>query len=447
MDPELPSPEPLRNQLARLDRSVHLCVPYQSLAEHLAVAAPFIAIGLERRERCFYIQGDVAASALLPAVESLGVDTGTALRSGALQPTPYPEPYIQDGRFDPDRMVQWLERKEAEAREAGFSSVRYAGEMTWALGPHPEVDRLVEYEAKLNPFVRQRRMAVLCQYDRGRFPSEIVREMLATHPTVVARGWVCANPNYIPPERYLSPDWPETEIDWMLECMEHIQRTEDALRESAKRHRVLSQKLLEAQETERRSLALELHDQLGQLLTAIRLALRARRREGQLAETIGLVDQAIDEVRSLALALHPPSLEKLGLPEALRAYLDREAERTGLAIHLAVSPMEGRPPAAVETACFRLVQEALTNVVRHSGARRVDVELHAREAALELSIRDDGKGFDVAAARSRAQAGASLGVLGMEERVALAGGQLEIESSPGRGTIIRARFPLSATLT
>jgi signal transduction histidine kinase len=437
------SVEQLRYQLERLQPSDHLCVPYRGRDEQLAVAAPFIHIGLERRERCVYVEGDVPASALLPAMNSLGFDATLAVESGALQTIRYPGPYIEDGYFDPDRMVRWFEQMDADARRAGFSGFRYIGEMTWALGPYPGVDRLAEYEAKLNPFLHERPIAVLCQYDRGRFPSEIVREMVATHPMVVARGRVCRNPHYVPPDRYFSPDWPESEVDWLLDSISHLQRTEDALRDSEERYRILSRQLLRVQEAERRSLAVELHDQLGQILTAIRLTLRGRRRAGRLAEAVGLVDQAIDKVRNLALELRPPSLDDLGLVAALRAYLERHAERTGLDVHVEIGPLEERLPPTVETAAFRLIQEALTNIARHSGAQRVEVELNVREGATELVVRDNGRGFDVRAARRRAEAGASLGLISMEERAALAGGQLEIDSEPGRGTTIRARFPIS----
>jgi signal transduction histidine kinase len=432
----------LRSRLERLSPTTHLCVPYRGREEQFALAAPFIRIGLERRERCVYVEGDVPASALLSALESLGFEAGPAVQSGALTTIPYPGPYVDDGRFDPDRMIRWFAESDDAARAAGYSAFRYIGEMTWALGPYPGVERLAEYEAKLNPFLRERPIAVLCHYDRDRFGGDVIREMLAVHPVVVARGDVCRNAHYVPPEEYLSARWPESEIDWILDSISHLQRAEDALRESEQRYRILSQQLLEVQEGERRSLALELHDQLGQILTAIRLALRSRRK-GRIAEALGLVDQAAEQVRNLALTLRPASLDHLGLPAALRAYLKRQSQLAGLDIHLEVGPLEERLPPAVETACFRLVQEALTNVARHSGARRVDVELNAAEDAVEIVVRDDGKGFDVGAARERAEAGASLGILSMEERVALAGGRLEIESEPGRGTTIRARFPAS----
>jgi signal transduction histidine kinase len=438
------SVEHLGRRLEGLSPTVHLCVPYRGREEQFAVAAPFIRIGLERRERCVYVEGGVPASALLSALKSLGFEAGPAVQSGALTTIPYPGPYVEDGRFDPERMIRWFAESDDAARSAGYSRVRYIGEMTWALGPYPGVERLAEYEAKLNPFLRERPIAVLCHYDRDRFGGDVIREMLAVHPVVVARGEVCRNAYYVPPEEYFSAHWPAREIDWLLDSISHLQRTEDALRESDKRYRLLSQHLLDVQEAERRGLALELHDELGQILTAIRLALRSRRK-GRIAEAVGLVDQATEQVRNLALALRPPTLDKLGLPATLRAYLERQSQRTGLDIHLKIGPLKERFPPAVETACFRLVQEALTNVARHSGAQRVHVEMDAADDALLVVVWDDGKGFDVRAARERAEAGVSLGILSMEERVALAGGWLEIESEPGRGTTIRARFPVSRT--
>jgi signal transduction histidine kinase len=108
-----------------------------------------------------------------------------------------------------------------------------------------------------------------------------------------------------------------------------------------------------------------------------------------------------------------------------------------------LAPLAERPPGTVETTCFRVVQEALTNVIRHAQAHAVDVELGEANGELQLVVRDDGRGFDVAAARKRAAHGGSLGLLSMEERVALAGGDLEIESAPGRGTSIHVRLPLT----
>jgi signal transduction histidine kinase len=222
-------------------------------------------------------------------------------------------------------------------------------------------------------------------------------------------------------------------------------RAEAELREKRVELQALSRRLLEAQEAERRLLARELHDNLGQSLTAIRMNLQAHgASSAHLAESLALVDQAIEQVRTLALDLRPAILDDLGLVAALRWLVNRQSLRAGVDWAFRASGSDGRLPAAIEICCFRLAQEALTNVIRHAGARHVAIELAFDDDEVQLVVRDDGKGFDVRAARDRAAYGASLGLLSMEERASLAGGTLQIESTPGHGTTIRARFPLPA---
>jgi signal transduction histidine kinase len=221
------------------------------------------------------------------------------------------------------------------------------------------------------------------------------------------------------------------------------ERTAGALRQKGEQLQSLSRKLIEAQEAERRAIARELHDDFGQVLAAIRLTLdrSAQPAEQGSADAIALIDEAIGRLRDLALDLRPPVLDDLGLAPALRWYVSREAKRARLDVELDVNSLQSRPPPAVETTCFRVTQEALNNVVRHAGARHVHVSLRATGGDLLLLVRDDGKGFDVPAARRRAAAGASQGLLTMEERVSLAGGMLSIDSAAGQGTQVRARFP------
>jgi signal transduction histidine kinase len=213
-------------------------------------------------------------------------------------------------------------------------------------------------------------------------------------------------------------------------------------RERREQLQVLSHKLIQAQEAERHAIARELHDDFGQVLTAIKLNLK--RRQIDAGDSIALVDGALARMRDLAQDLRPPLLDDLGLEASVTWYVEREAKRAGLQYDLQLDPLAARPPLTVETTCFRVAQEALTNVVRHAQARGVKVELHIAAGVLELGIFDDGRGFDVAAARRRASRGESQGLLNMQERVALAGGELAIDSAAGRGTAIRARFPLAA---
>ncbi|MDA1118729.1 MAG: histidine kinase [Proteobacteria bacterium] len=204
------------------------------------------------------------------------------------------------------------------------------------------------------------------------------------------------------------------------------------------------------QEVERRHLARELHDDIGQGLTALKLNLEtlARGRAGvalqtRIADALETARHTIERVRQLSLNLRPLQLDDLGLAAALRSHLDRQAVLGKLAPHFEIQEAPVKPGAEIETACFRVAQEAMNNIVRHAAAGNVWLRLFVAGGRLALSVRDDGRGFDVEAAQRRAAAGESLGVVSMEERVALAGGSLHIQSAPGQGTVVVASFPVA----
>jgi signal transduction histidine kinase len=214
------------------------------------------------------------------------------------------------------------------------------------------------------------------------------------------------------------------------------------------RLRQLSQRLLEVQEAERAAIARELHDEIGQSLTAIKLAVQRVMRRGEsaelgaLTECVELVSRALSQVRNRALELRPAQLDQLGLSAALRDLTERIAASAELESRFESDGQDVRPGYAQATAAFRVAQEALTNVVRHAEARRVVVEVRRHGGELIVTVRDDGRAFDVEEARSQAVRGRSMGLLGMEERVRLAGGWLRIESRPGEGTRVEAGFPI-----
>jgi PAS domain S-box-containing protein len=225
-------------------------------------------------------------------------------------------------------------------------------------------------------------------------------------------------------------------------------RLDEAMRASREQLKALSRRLLTAQEEERRRLAVELHDELGQILTAVKINLESLERQSGAAATpahlrdaITSVDRATETVRDLALHLRPSVLDDLGLPAAVRWYVDRFARSAGVEAHLSIDAIPDLSPE-VQTACFRVAQEALTNVTRHAQARNVWVDLCLRAEGLELRVRDDGIGFDAGAAMELAIGGASMGLLGMQERVALLRGEYKLSSSPGGVTEVWARFPV-----
>lgn len=212
--------------------------------------------------------------------------------------------------------------------------------------------------------------------------------------------------------------------------------------------RLMSRRLLEAQETERRAIAQELHDEISQALMATRMNLRDLEQqagEGPLGQhakdASAIVAQLLEQVRQLSLDLHPTVLDDLGLAASLRWLVRTRAGSGTLNVVLDLAEDLPRLTSAIEHTLFRVFQEALSNVLRHSGARNLEVKLKLEESELQLDICDDGKGFDPGAARKHALAGASLGVIGMQERVRLAGGRIVIESKPGQGTRVRVSLP------
>ena len=217
-------------------------------------------------------------------------------------------------------------------------------------------------------------------------------------------------------------------------------RLTESVRAGRERMESLSRRLLTMQEEERRRVAFELHDELGQLLTVIKMNIAAS--PGNAGEALDSVDTAMQTVRDLALDLRPPMLDDLGLAAALRWYADRFSHQTGIPVHVALEDVPGLDPG-VAIAAFRVAQEALTNIARHALAKNAWVTLRSSNDSIDLMVRDDGAGFDVKAANERAARGSSLGLIGMQERVALAGGTISIESAPGGGANVRAQFPVT----
>ena len=214
--------------------------------------------------------------------------------------------------------------------------------------------------------------------------------------------------------------------------------------------RVLFQRLVGVQEEERRRIARELHDVLGQHLTALDVGLKASEQvEGcppQVVEKLeylrSLIQSTDEEVERLSHELRPRALDDLGLGGALRRHVAEWSRQSGIAVDLHVGDIESqRLPAVVEITLYRLVQEALTNILKHAAATSVSVIVERRGDEVLALIEDDGTGFDDAELRSSADASPKLGLRGMEERVIMAGGRFNIESRPKLGTAIYAHLP------
>lgn len=227
-----------------------------------------------------------------------------------------------------------------------------------------------------------------------------------------------------------------------------IRHLEAARIQSEQQLRELSARVIRAQEDERRHLSRELHDDVGQMLTGLRLELGALERfradpdqfRPHHQEAKELTEQTMRMVRNLAVGLRPSLLDDLGLAPALEAQVRDFNRRGSSRAQLDITGPTADLPEAHRTCVYRLLQEALTNCARHARARQVRVQLTASPSRLALTVEDNGAGFDVSRRRG-------LGLIGMEERVRELGGRLVVESVPGAGTRLRAEIPLAQPVT
>jgi PAS domain S-box-containing protein len=583
----------LEQELTKLKLGDHICLIYENSAEQMAAAVPFLKEGLARDERCLYVADDSAVEAIASALAATRVDVAHERERDALWMLTKQDTYLFEGKFDPVTMIDFLRSAQTQALTDGFSGLRVAAEMTWALGPELVFDRLIEYEALLNDFLANRRSVFLCQYHRSRFDSAVIHDVLHTHPIAVIGDLVCPNPYYEPAEFVLpsepqrSAEFKRKRVGWwiahlkqariaeqereqILEKLKQSERrlaeaqqvahigswerdlrtnqvtwsdelfhifglkaqgidlsyeqflnrlepqdvdrvrslVEEAIRERrhfsadyriihgdgsvrvvharggvildeasepirlvgtaqdvterrqaehalkqarqaaesyAARLQSLSRRLLEVQEAERRHLARELHDEVGQSVTGLRMVLNldavslTDAARIKLEQARGIIDELLERIRRLSFDLRPAALDSLGLLPALLALLERYAEQTGVKVAFNREGLEQRFPPEMETTAYRIVQEALTNVARHAGVDAVTVRVWADANALSLQIEDQGCGFDPEVTLRSPR---SNGLAGMLERVMLLHGHLTIQSRPGAGSQLTAELPL-----
>ncbi|HEV3082549.1 MAG TPA: ATP-binding protein [Gemmataceae bacterium] len=221
---------------------------------------------------------------------------------------------------------------------------------------------------------------------------------------------------------------------------------ERQLAESETRLRALSTQLISAQEDERRSLSRDLHDALGQLVTAVSLDLQRlgqtadpEKRVELLTRALHGTDCLLDRIHKISARIRPTLLDDLGLKDAVQSFLSDFEHRTGIVTRATLSFDQAQPTAVVSENLYRILQEALTNVAKHAGAREVFVGLHVDAQAAALTVRDEGSGFDLAGVD-----GKRLGILGMRERAELLRGTFVVRSTPGKGTSVEVNLPMAS---
>lgn len=278
--------------------------------------------------------------------------------------------------------------------------------------------------------------------------------MPGTHPIVVSAGEVYRNPHYVPPEEFLELSELEREVKRLKastaerrRSLEAFQASEAKLRKAQEELRALAAGLLAAQEEERSRLSRELHDDLNQRLALLALRVETLELEcppglGPLREGLRGLQREVtalsDEIRRMAYQLHPSILKDLGLAAALKSLCEEYSRMSGLRVDYRQRNVPSAIPPGVALCLYRAAQEALRNVVRHSGAARAFVRLWGADSALSVSITDRGAGFDPEQTRQRR----GLGLISMRERARQLSGTVSIRTGAGQGTRVQVRVPL-----
>ncbi|RPI18589.1 MAG: hypothetical protein EHM65_02080, partial [Acidobacteriales bacterium] len=216
---------PLIDALRKLGPHDHLCSVYDTREEQFAVTMPFIAIGLERHEKCIYIAESDGLDSTRKAMRASGIDVVQAEKSGALTLTTKEQTYLGRGSFDPDWMFAFWREAAEKAQAGGFSALRATNETDWVLRGGPGMERWTEYESRLTETMAETNCLALCQYNWRRFPPGLILDLIRTHPIVVYRDVVCRNLYYAPPREFLEPAQPMREAERLLRNIrEHEQQ-------------------------------------------------------------------------------------------------------------------------------------------------------------------------------------------------------------------------------
>lgn len=214
--------------IARMHAGDHYCGIYRSDEDHRALIVDFVRDGVDRNEKMMYIVNVQTAEELKATLAAANVDADGLVNKRQLVILTAKEAYLRGGQFDPDKMIQLLRDETKQALEDGYTALRVTGEMTWALSGEPGSERLVEYESKLNQFFPKSQCYAICQYDRRRFDSEMLLEILNTHPLVLygQEGFDNSGMYFVPPQQFLNSDRQSAILDrWLHNLSTHAPKS------------------------------------------------------------------------------------------------------------------------------------------------------------------------------------------------------------------------------
>jgi signal transduction histidine kinase len=449
----------------------HFCYFYETKQDLLDILIPYFKTGLENEEFCLWV---ISNSELLTVEEAMRAlrnalpDLDRYVAERSIEVVGHEDWFLSGNTFDPFKVAARFKKKLIDALARGYAGMRVNGSPAWLSDAGAK--ELRKFEAELDKLFPNERTIASCSYPLATIGADEIFDVVHTHQFAIARRqgeWeIVETPELIQAKAEIKRLNEELEQRVVERTNELGVANEDLRKEIAERKqaeadlritgeqlRALSARLQFAREEEGARIAREIHDELGSILTGLKWDLEEISRmlslppddsqlvvmRGKLHALIGLADISVSTLRRIAAELRPSVLDDLGLAAAIEWQAQQFQARSGIVCYYEGSLGNIELNAEQSTAVFRIVQEALTNVLRHAQATRIDIKISEERGHFVFSVSDNGKGIT----NVEKSAQQSLGLLGMRERAHLIGGEISITSAEGPGTVVILRVPIA----